>query len=103
MTATPFAATINDAARFGAAKQVRSYLGFVPRELTRPPLHRCNTAFGRPGVAGMSTLPLLLQRGANYRKGQSNALDEEGAGEGVGRQGAIGQAKFVESLLGMAA
>lgn len=32
MTATTFAATIDDATRFGAAKQVRSYLGLVPRE-----------------------------------------------------------------------
>lgn len=32
VTATTFAATIDDAARFGAAKQVRSYLGLVPRE-----------------------------------------------------------------------
>jgi transposase len=32
VTATTFAATIDDAGRFGAAKQVRSYLGLVPRE-----------------------------------------------------------------------
>jgi transposase len=32
VTATTFAATIDDATRFGAAKQVRSYLGLVPRE-----------------------------------------------------------------------
>jgi transposase len=32
VTATTFAATIDDASRFGAAKQVRSYLGLVPRE-----------------------------------------------------------------------
>ena len=32
VTATTFAATIDDAARFGAAKQVRAYLGLVPRE-----------------------------------------------------------------------
>lgn len=32
VTATTFAATIDDVARFGAAKQVRSYLGLVPRE-----------------------------------------------------------------------
>jgi transposase len=31
VTATTFAATIDDASRFGAAKQVRSYLGLVPR------------------------------------------------------------------------
>jgi|ERR1051325_718847 transposase len=32
VTATTYAATIDDASRFGAAKQVRSYLGLVPRE-----------------------------------------------------------------------
>lgn len=32
VTATTFAATVDDATRFGAAKQVRSYLGLVPRE-----------------------------------------------------------------------
>src|SRR3712207_6931230 len=32
VTAATFAATIDNAARFGAAKQVRSYLGLVPRE-----------------------------------------------------------------------
>jgi transposase len=32
VTATTFAATIDGASRFGAAKQVRSYLGLVPRE-----------------------------------------------------------------------
>jgi transposase len=32
VTATTFAATIDDASRFGVAKQVRSYLGLVPRE-----------------------------------------------------------------------
>jgi transposase len=32
VTATTFVATIDDAARFGAAKQARSYLGLVPRE-----------------------------------------------------------------------
>jgi transposase len=32
VTATTFAATIDDATRFGAAKQVRSYLGLAPRE-----------------------------------------------------------------------
>jgi transposase len=32
VTATTFAAIIDDASRFGAAKQARSYLGLVPRE-----------------------------------------------------------------------
>lgn len=32
VAATTFAATIDDATRFGAAKQVRSYLGLVPHE-----------------------------------------------------------------------
>jgi transposase len=32
VTATTFAATIDGDARFRAAKQVRSYLGLVPRE-----------------------------------------------------------------------
>jgi transposase len=32
VTATTFVATIDNATRFGAAKQVRSYLGLVPRE-----------------------------------------------------------------------
>lgn len=32
VTAMTFAATIDDAARFGAAKQVRAYFGLVPLE-----------------------------------------------------------------------
>jgi transposase len=34
VTATAFAATIDEASRFSGAKQVRSYLGLVPRELS---------------------------------------------------------------------
>ena len=56
VTATTFAATIDDATRFGAAKQVRSYLGLVPREYSSGERrHR-----GRISKAGSSRARTLL-------------------------------------------
>jgi len=56
VTATSFAATIDDATRFGAAKQVRAYLGLVPREYSSGERqHR-----GRISKAGSSRARTLL-------------------------------------------
>jgi transposase len=60
VTATTFAATIDDASRFGAAKQVRSYLGLVPREYSSGERqHR-----GRISKAGGSRVRTLLVEAA---------------------------------------
>jgi transposase len=60
VTATTFAATIDDACRFGAAKQVRSYLGLVPREYSSGERqHR-----GRISKAGGSRARTLLVEAA---------------------------------------
>ena len=60
VTATTFAATIDDATRFGAAKQVRSYLGLVPREYSSGERqHR-----GRISKAGGSRARTLLVEAA---------------------------------------
>ena len=60
VTATTFAATIDDASRFGAAKQVRSYLGLVPREYSSGERqHR-----GRISKAGGSRARTLLVEAA---------------------------------------
>jgi transposase len=60
VTATTFAATIDDASRFGAAKQVRSYLGLVPREYSSGERqHR-----GRLSKAGGSRARTLLVEAA---------------------------------------
>jgi transposase len=60
VTATTFAATIDDVARFGAAKQVRSYLGLVPREYSSGERqHR-----GRISKAGGSRARTLLVEAA---------------------------------------
>jgi transposase len=60
VTATTFAATIDDASRFGAAKQVRFYLGLVPREYSSGERqHR-----GRISKAGGSRARTLLVEAA---------------------------------------
>jgi transposase len=60
VTATTFAATIDDATRFRAAKQVRSYLGLVPREYSSGERqHR-----GRISKAGGSRARTLLVEAA---------------------------------------
>ena len=60
VTATTFAATIDDATRFGAAKRVRSYLGLVPREYSSGERqHR-----GRISKAGGSRARTLLVEAA---------------------------------------
>jgi transposase len=60
VTATTFASTIDDAGRFGAAKQVRSYLGLVPREYSSGERqHR-----GRISKAGGSRARTLLVEAA---------------------------------------
>jgi transposase len=60
VTATTFAATVDDASRFGAAKQVRSYLGLVPREYSSGERqHR-----GRISKAGGSRARTLLVEAA---------------------------------------
>jgi transposase len=60
VTATTFAATIDDASRFGAAKQVRSDLGLVPREYSSGERqHR-----GRISKAGGSRARTLLVEAA---------------------------------------
>jgi transposase len=56
VTATTFAATVDDASRFGAAKQVRSYLGLVPREYSSGERQRR----GRISKAGSSRARTLL-------------------------------------------
>jgi transposase len=54
VTATTFAATIDGATRFGAAEQVRAYLGLVPR---------ANTARASASAAGGSARPEAAVRG----------------------------------------
>jgi len=60
VTATTFAAAIDDATRFGAAKQVRSYLGLVPREYSSGERQRR----GRISKAGGSRARTLLVEAA---------------------------------------
>jgi len=74
VTATTFAATIDDATRFGAAKQVRSYLGLVPREYSSGERqHR-----GRISEAGGSRARTLLVEAAwallRWRNAKNQAL-----------------------------
>jgi transposase len=74
VTATTFAATIDDASRFGAAKQVRSYLGLVPRESSSGERqHR-----GRISKAGSSRARTLLVEAAwallRWRNAKNAAL-----------------------------
>ena len=74
VTATTFAATIDDATRFGAAKQVRSYLGLVPREYSSGERqHR-----GRISKAGGSRARTLLVEAAwallRWRNEKNRAL-----------------------------
>src|SRR5918994_1501168 len=74
LTATTFAATIDDATRFGAAKQVRSYLGLVPREYSSGERqHR-----GRISKAGGSRARTLLVEAAwallRWRNAKNQAL-----------------------------
>ena len=74
VTATTFAATIDDATRFGAAKQVRSYLGLVPREYSSGERqHR-----GRISKAGGSRARTLLVEAAwallRWRNAKNQAL-----------------------------
>jgi transposase len=74
VTATTFAATIDDATRFGAAKQVRSYLGLVPREYSSGERqHR-----GRISKAGGSRARTLLVEAAwallRWRTAKNEAL-----------------------------
>jgi transposase len=74
VTATTFAATIDDASRFGAAKQVRSYLGLVPREYSSGERqHR-----GRISKAGGSRARTLLVEAAwallRWRNSKNQAL-----------------------------
>jgi transposase len=74
VTATTFAATIDDASRFGAAKQVRSYLGLVPREYSSGERqHR-----GRISKAGGSRARTLLVEAAwallRWRNAKNEAL-----------------------------
>jgi transposase len=74
VTATTFAATIDDASRFGAAKQVRSYLGLVPREYSSGERQRR----GRISKAGGSRARTLLVEAAwallRWRRPQNEAL-----------------------------
>jgi transposase len=60
VTATTFAATIDDATRFGTAKQVRSYLGLVPREYSSGERQRR----GRISKVGSSRARTLLVEAA---------------------------------------
>lgn len=74
VTATTFAATIDDATRFGAAKQVRSYLGLVPREYSSGERqHR-----GRISKAGGGRARTLLVEAAwallRWRNAKNKAL-----------------------------
>jgi transposase len=74
VTATAFAATIDGATRFGAAKQVRSYLGLVPREYSSGERqHR-----GRISKAGDSRARTLLVEAAwallRWRNEKNQAL-----------------------------
>ncbi len=76
MTATTFAATIDDASRFGAAKQVRSHLGLVPREYSSgEKQHR-----GRISKAGNSRARSLLVEAAwallRWKTPKTQALHE---------------------------
>jgi transposase len=74
VTATTFASTIDDASRFGAAKQVRSYLGLVPREYSSGERQRR----GRISKAGGSRARTLLVEAAwallRWRRPQNEAL-----------------------------
>jgi hypothetical protein len=49
--------------------------------------HRAGPQSDPQEVASDAMLPLLPHRGANYRRGRSDARDEEGAGQKVRRQG----------------
>lgn len=74
VTATTFAATIDDTSRFGAAKQVRSYLSLVPREFSSGERqHR-----GRISKAGGSRARTLLVEAAwallRWRNAKNEAL-----------------------------
>jgi transposase len=60
VTATTFAATIDDASKFGAAKQVRSYFGLVPREYSSGEQQRR----GRISKTGSSRARTLLVEAA---------------------------------------
>jgi transposase len=74
VTATTFAATIDDASGFGAAKQVRSYLGLVPREYSSGERERR----GRISKAGGSRARTLLVEAAwallRWRDSKNQAL-----------------------------
>lgn len=74
VTATTFAATIDDATRFGAAKQVRAYLGLVPREYSSGERQRK----GRISKAGGSRARTLLVEAAwallRWRNAKNEAL-----------------------------
>lgn len=74
VTATTFAATIDDATRFGAAKQVRAYLGLVPREYSSGERQRK----GRISKAGGSRARTLLVEAAwallRWRNAKNAAL-----------------------------
>ncbi|HEX8721786.1 MAG TPA: IS110 family transposase [Pyrinomonadaceae bacterium] len=74
VTATTFAATIDDATRFGAAKQVRAYLGLVPREYSSGERQRK----GRISKAGGGRARTLLVEAAwallRWRNAKNEAL-----------------------------
>jgi transposase len=74
VTATTFASTIDDAGRFGAAKQARSYLGLVPREYSSGERQRK----GRISKAGGSRARTLLVEAAwallRWRNQKNEAL-----------------------------
>jgi transposase len=72
VTATTFAATIDDATRFRAAKQVRSYLGLVPREYSSGERQRR----GRISKAGSSRSRTLLVEAARALLRWRNAKNE---------------------------
>ena len=76
VTATTFASTIDDATRFGAAEQVRSYLGPVPREYGSGERQRR----GRISKAGSSRARTLLVEAAwallRRRNEQNEALHD---------------------------
>jgi transposase len=97
VTATTYAATLDGAARFQDAKQVRSYLGLVPREHSSgEKQHR-----GRISKAGNSRARSLLVEAAwallRWKTPKTQALrmgdeDRGEAGEGDGCRGAGAEA-----------
>jgi transposase len=86
VTATTFASTIDDASRFGAAKQVRAYLGLVPREYSSGERQR-RGRISKAGGGRARTLPVEAAWLVLRRRKAKNASLYDWAMRIAGRRG----------------